>query len=332
MYDYSTNDDTWNISPLKQDSFEALAVRDDKIVLIDTYKEEQGKELIRIKGYPLTSHAGDNENENIITTLPVKASTQPGGGTLPVKANTQPGGGTLPGGGKLPVKASTQPGGGHCTFLSTASDKNTLVIGYSNLMVLFNQSKPVQLAFPSSATNSTHEYTHTYYRCLLYDNHLYLSPISPGSEHDNDCQWYCIQLPQNNEHTEHDKVPSSLDDDLSPPKHKKIHLDQESAIKWKPMPKLLHGCSNLACFGKQLVTVRSGSWHRGIEIQAYSKKKNSWVVVAENEDFDHRLGEYSSIFHLDDTGELLVIECGNNHRDVHKLSIEGTYYYITKSA
>ena len=298
MYDYSTSEDTWDISPIK--TFKALAVRNDQIVLIDTYREqEEEPELIRI--YPFTSDGDINENENV-TTLSVEAS-------------------------------KPDSGRRRRYFLSAASDKNTLVIAYSNLKVLFDQSKTIEFAFPSldTSTRSTRTCRDYYFRCLFYDDCLYLSPTSAESEHDNDRQWYYTQLPQNTEQTEHDKVLSPLDEDLSPPNQKKARLDKESTLDWEPMPQLPHDCSNLACFGRQLVTVRSSSLHRGIEIQAYSKITNSWVTVADNEDFDHKLGQYSSIFRLDDTGELMVIECGNNHRDVHKLSIEGTYYYTTES-
>jgi hypothetical protein len=279
VYDYSINEDTWNISQIRQGSFKALAVRKDRLVLIDIYKEQGKDPVVRIKGYPLTSY-----NENIIT---------------------------------FPVEDA-----GCRAFLSAASDKNTLVIAYSNVKILFNQSKPIELAFPLLGTNSLQR--DTYYRCLLYSDHLYLSRTSTVGERDSDNQWYYTQLPQHDEQTEHDKVPSPLDGDLLPPKHKKARLEKESAIEWKPIPQLFPGCSNLACFGKQLVTIHSG---RGIEIEAYSKITNSWVVVAESEDLDRTLGEYSSIFRLDDTGELMVIECGNNHRDVHKLSIEGIVTY-----
>ena len=281
VYDYSVSDDIWNISPIKcQDSFKALAIRNDQIVLINTYKE-QGKEFIRI--YPLIS---DRNSDNTIT--------------LPVKAN--------------------KPASGGRTFLSAASDKNTLVIAYSNLKVLCNQSEPIELALPSFDEDCDHIYL-----CLLYNDCLYLSPKPTSSSYLIKCQWYYTQLPQHNEQTEHDKAPSPVDDDPLPPQHKKARLDQESAIKWEHMPLLPHSCSNLAYFGKRLVTMHSGSWHNRIEIQAYSPLTNSWVIVAgTNEDLDHTLGEHSSIVGLDDTSELMVIECGNNHRDVYKLSIEGT--------
>ena len=284
VYDYTISDDTWNISPIKfQDSFKALAIRNDEIVLIDNYKEQAGKEFIRI--FPLS---GDVD----ATKLPLEAGRKDAG---------------------LP------------TFLSATSDKNTFVIVYSSVMVLINQSEQTStelaLDLPTLDHFSDQKY---YFRSLLYDNHLYLSPISLDSGYASEYRYYA-QLPQHDEHTEHDKTPSPVDDDLLPPQHKKARLDQESAIEWKRMPQLRHGCSNLARFGKQLVTVHCGSWHKGIEIQAYSPITNSWVVVAEtNEDFDHTLGECSSIVHLDDTGELMLIECGNNHRDVYKLSIEGT--------
>ena len=285
VYDYSVRDDIWNISPIKcQDSFKALAVRNDQIVLIDTYKE-QGKEFIRI--YPLTS---DRNSDNTIT--------------LPVKAN--------------------KPASGGKTFLSAASDKNTLVIAYSNLKVLcINRSEPIELAPPSSKTCFSpycdSNYIDLYNRCLLYNDHVYLAELG-GIR-----QWYYTQLPQHNKQTKYDKAPLPVDDDPLPPQHKKARLDQESVIKWEPMPLITHSCSNLAYFGKRLVTIRSGNLCDRIEIQAYSPTMNSWVVAAgTNEGLDHTLGKDSVIVRLDDTGELMVIECGNNYRDVHKLSIEGT--------
>ena len=286
VYDYSTSDNTWNISPIRfQDSFKALAIRNDQIVLIDSYKEEAGKEFIRI--FPLS---GD-----------VDATMK-----LPLDAGSKD-------------ASQLQP-----MFLSATSDKNTLVIVYSSVKVLVDQPEQTELALDLPVTLSRVPSRKYYFWSLLYDNHLYLSPISIESRYASECQWYYTQLPQRDEQTEHDKTPSTVDDDLLPPQHKKAQLDQASAIKWKHMPQLPRCYSNLACFGKQLVTVR-GSWPIGIKIRAYSPITNSWVVVAEtNEDFDHILSDYSSIVHLDDTGELMLIECGSNHRDVYKLSIEGT--------
>lgn len=289
IYDYSVSDDTWNISPLECPKDSALAVRNDQIVLINRYKE-QGKEFIRI--YPLTS---DRNSENTIT--------------LPVEAN--------------------KPGSGR-TLLSTASDKNMLVIAYSNLEALcINQSKLIEFALPTLDrylfTPKFSDDIDSYNRCLLYNDHLYLRPKSSHIRELSGHQWYYTQLPQHNEQMKHDKTPSPINDDPLPPQHKKARLDPESAIEWNHLPQLPHSCSNLAYFGKQLVTMHSGSLHNRMEIQAYSPTTNSWVVVAEmNECLDHTLGEDSVIVRLDDTGELMVIECGTNYRDVHKLSIEGT--------
>ena len=283
IYNYSVSDDTWNISPIKlHGSFKALAISNDQIVVIDTHKEEQGEEVIRI--FPLS---GDRD---AVTTLQL--------GTVNKDASPH--------------------------YLSAASDKYILVITYSTVKVLFKQSEQIEMPLPKLDRTPRGEY---YFRSMLYGNHLYLSTASAGSAIDGRTLYY-TQLQQLDQLTEHEKSMSPEDDDhsLSPPQHKKARLDQKSIPEWKHMPLLQHCCSNLAQFGKRLVTVRSRNGQRGIEINAYSPITESWVDVAEAcEDIDHSFSENSTIVNLEETGELMVIECGNSYRDVYKLSIEGTY-------
>ena len=101
--------------------------------------------------------------------------------------------------------------------------------------------------------------------------------------------------------------------------------EQIHSLEWKKLPPFMYrNYSNLATFGKRLVTVTSEHHKLGVEINAYSPVSDSWVVVADTGDTIHYDFNQGTIVSLDDTGQLMLIG-GINRRDVYKLSITGMY-------
>ena len=331
IYDYSVSKDIWNITPTELQKF-ALAAYSSQVVLV----KKEGSNSYEI--FPLTDKAEKSTPIDSFLSDTIR---------IPMSDDNQ-------------VRSTCMTAAGTSNMLVVADCKLIVFSNQTNpkkfsLPVVDVNPHHIEFYFsitfhdnhlylaPMSRRLEYHHFQNVYYVPLNQIDYKQLVQQDQQADHSQEalCNQQGKRVRRGDEESEKGSKKARLDPLAHSDKHsdlisikpdtqsrngdkpvnQNVHIIPQS-LEWKKLsPLMCHNHSNLATFGKQLVTVVDVS-NRGVEIHAYSPITDSWVVVADTGDsIPHDMRE-TNILRLDDTGQLMLIGA-QGRRDVYKLSITG---------